>query len=1289
MRQQETPEPDYPRPHAVRTRREFAQELTVLRERAGLTVRQVAAEVGVQGAHSTIGDWFAARGLPSLASRPLLESVLAVCGVRDAAAVERWIDAWQRVRRAPGRRPAGVEPYRGLAAFQPADAPWFFGREEATARLMAGLAALHEAGGGLLTVVGASGSGKSSLLRAGMIAAIGDLPAPAGRRVELLTPGADPVAAVAGALSADPEALRADPALCAADHARETAEVTGAPLVLVVDQFEELFTACGDEPDRQAFVAALGAAGSPRGGALVVIGLRADFYPRVLRYPPLLAAVQDNQLAVGPMTVPELRRAIVEPAHRASLEVEDGLVELVLRELAPAGGDGAPDAGVLPLLSHALYATWAHAAGGRLTAEDYTATGGIGGAVRASADSVYDKLPEPRRVLARRMFLCLVQFGDDTVDTRRRVPMSRLVTECGDGDVAEVLDQFVGERLLTVDADAVEISHEALLTAWPRLGSWLEDDRAALIMGRRLSDEATRWDADGRDPGGLLRGTRLAAVQHWWHGAGPGVAPGELVARYVAESVGLEQEERRRARQRTRRLRQLVVGLVVLLVLAATATVVAVRGQEEARAERNAAIAGRVVGEANALRATDPGLAAQLALAAYRLTPGPESVGSLLSSTNGPYADRLTGHRDDVMAVAFSGDGTTMVTGSVDGVVKVWDTAERHRPRLAATVDRPEGEVTAVASRAGGPVFATAEHDVITLWDMTDPARPRETAVLRGHEGPIRSLAFSPDDHLLVSGSFDGTVGLWNTGDPEHAGLLTRLTGHTAGVGTVSVSPDGRTVASGSGDGTVRLWDVGDPTAPKPLATITDEGSQFLSTAFSRDGRLLATGAFDQVNAVRLWDVGDPARPVRLAELFGHTNGPIGLAFGPDGHTLASAGYDSTVRLWDLTDPTLRGAPVTLSGHSDVVYTVAFSPDGRTLASAGKDDTVRLWDLDGEVLTGLGSEGQSVTFSPDGRTLAATTFGLTRLWDITGPGAPKPAGTLTGHTNGVVDAAFTPDSRALATASLDFTARLWRVEDPYHPRPLSVVTGHTDNVYAVAVSPDGTLLATGGVDEPNALRLWDISDPAHPRPAGSVRDHPAVSALAFAPQGTHLVATGLDGVVRVWDITDPHHTVRTAVLTGHTNAVDSVVFSAGGTLMATGSADRTVRLWHTSDPAHPRPAATLTGHTGAVDRLGISPDGRMLATPSKDDTVRVWDITDPAAPALTAILTNHTDDVRSATFSADGATLATSSADATVRLWPLDPATAAARVCDRVRAPLSTAEWQRRFPDLPYEPPCR
>ena len=459
-------------PSGVSTRQEFAAELSLLKEHAGLTVRDVATKIGVPA--STLGGYFGGSHLPPVKLSDLLPRILAVCGVDDPAEIECWRAALARVRRAPGRRPASaLVPYRGLKSFQPEDAAWFFGRQRLTGILVSRMRDQYRRGG-LLAVVGPSGSGKSSLLRAGLIPAIRngalDIQGAEHWPIALFTPGAHPLS----------EQARHQELASASARASSSDQL---PAVVVVDQFEEVFTLCQDEEERRAFITALCAAGSGTGpgdgsdpwgeseaavkpAALIVLGLRADFYPHALRHPKLVAELQRRQVLVGPMTEEELRSAITSPARKAGLDIEAGLVEVLLRDLAPADRHEQPTAaheqptaahepGTLPLLSHALLATWDLSRGGRLTIADYRAGGGIQGAGAASAEEVYADLTPAQQDLTRRIFTRLVHVADDTADTRRRVSRSELQLgdshSHSDSDVQSVLDAFIGQRLITAD----------------------------------------------------------------------------------------------------------------------------------------------------------------------------------------------------------------------------------------------------------------------------------------------------------------------------------------------------------------------------------------------------------------------------------------------------------------------------------------------------------------------------------------------------------------------------------------------------------------------------------------------------------------------------------------------------------------------------------------------------------------------------------------------------------------------------------------------------------------------
>lgn len=572
----------------VRTRSEFGRELTRVRQAAGLTVRDVARSVGVPA--STLGGYFAGSHLPPIKPPDLLRRILETCGITDPSVLERWERALVRARRAPGPRPAGAPvPYRGLDYFEVRHAEWFYGRERLVADLVDRV--VESVDGALLTVVGASGSGKSSLLNAGLLAALGTTPM-AHRWCSLnITPGPRPLLALAARLaplvgnlaSVVTEMLMADPR-----QLRElmgaVAQSSGSPdkprrTLLVVDQFEEVFTSCQDEAERAAFIQALSAAASPEESAsaggyvggppsVVVLGLRADFYDVALRYPQIAEALQRKQTIVGPMAREEVRRAVVEPARRAKLDLDEALVDVLMGDLN-AGHHGDPgaahDAGALPLLSHALLTAWQRGRGSRLTVADYRETGGIRSLVAHMAEETYSALTAAQQKVARRLFLRLVQVSDESVDTRRYVPHTEIRLL---GQTAQhVVDAFIRCRLLTAEADRIAITHEALLFAWPRLRSWIDEDRAGLHIHRQLTAAANMWQDRGRDPHELYRGGRLATVRKWALDPVHLADLTPLEREFLDASIVHELAEQRAVRRRSRVLRQLVAALTVLSAL--------------------------------------------------------------------------------------------------------------------------------------------------------------------------------------------------------------------------------------------------------------------------------------------------------------------------------------------------------------------------------------------------------------------------------------------------------------------------------------------------------------------------------------------------------------------------------------------------------------------------------------------------------------------------------------------------------------------------------------------------
>ena len=1251
-----------------------------------------------------------------------------------------------RVRQRPVASPGDPgSPYRGLAPYGAEHAAVFAGREEATRSLVGRVRqALRAArppmvlgaqafdGAGPLVITGPSGCGKTSLLRAGLLPVLKD---EVGRCIAL-TPGAEPTAALAAELAAlggvDPARLRA---IIESDPAAARRGLPG-PTLVVVDQFEEVFTACGDETSRRRFVAALA---ELSGSAAVVIAVRGDFFARCAAYPGLLQGLRRPEI-VPPLPPAGVRRVIEEPAARAGLAIEPGLVELILDDLRRVDEDP------LPKLSQALLATWRRRTGGVLTMEGYRAGGGVARAIAMSGEETLRRLGAEFEPVARGLLERLVLVDEQAGALPRRVPVAELSP--GPESVAgQVLAELVRARLVTVERDEARLVHEALVRAWPRLASWAEARRARLLVRGRLAEDAALWRDDGRNPSYLYAGDRLATAETvvglahparretarrtrkstksgkagksgkgaqgddralWPEDAGHGAGavaqwPEEAARRAgksapdvrdVREASPIEREflvaSRRRQERRRLIARGTIAALSLLVLAGAAGGVVAVvqGGRADARAMEAARMRDEALSRevaAAASRAGDTSLGSQLALAAYRLSPTPEARGALLGSLARPIGARLIGHTAPVEQVAFRADGRVAVTASGDFTARLWNVADPLRPQALGVVGGHTGGVRTAAFAKGGKVLATGSADgTARLWDVSDTARPRPLATLEGHKEPVESVAFAPEGDVLVTASPDGTARLWNVTNLRKPAALS-VVRQDADFTEAVFSPDGRMAALATAGGTITILDVRSPATPVTLASLASTHGGLRGLAFSPDGRTLA--AASATGTIELWDV---ATAQQAGTAKGSGAAVHDIAFSPDGTLLAAASADADVRLWSMDDPAAPEAVGTLAGSPDAVTGVAFSPDGRHLATSGADGIARLWNVsDAARLTPRArlarhtGEVTAVAISASGGVLASASDDDTvRLWDLSDPAAAAAHATLTGHTETVLTAAFSPGDDRLVTASRDGTARLWDVSSPEAPKPLGTITG---GIRSAAFGADETTVLTTSSD--GRAALWDVGSPAAPtRLAYLGPAEIRLTAAAFRPDGK-LVATGSGtSSVRLWDVAKPARPRQVAAFTAHTGQVLALRFSGDGATLATASSDGTVRLWDVSDTASPRRLSELTGHAADVVSVAFAADDRRLVTASADRTVRVWDVVDPSAPELWAVFAGSKP-VRDAVPGPDGTVLAGTSGSA-VQLYGLDVEQASARICEEAGTSITRAEWDRHFPGRPYAPPC-
>jgi WD40 repeat protein/class 3 adenylate cyclase len=1097
-------------------------------------------------------------------------------------------------------------PYKGLVRFEPEDSDLFFGREELVSAL---LARLEDSA--FLAVVGPSGSGKSSLVRAGVVPELerGE----ASIRPAIIEPGEHPLAKLARTQDAE---------------------------LVVVDQFEEVFTLCRDEEERLAFVDHL--LDRAEQGARVVVVLRADFYGHCAAYARLAAALEDHQALIGPMTEEELRRAIERPAEQAGLVLEPGLAEGILRDVL-----GEP--GALPLLSHSLLETWRRRSDRMLTLLGYLQSGGVRGAIAKTAETVYrEALTPEQKGLARNIFLRLTELGEGTEDTRRRVRVGELTPRPEQAaDVQEVLRVLIEARLVTSGEGTVEVAHEALIRHWPTLREWLDEDREGRLVHRRLTEAEQEWETLGKDPGALYRGTRLSAATEWAELHDDEL--NELEREFLAESRKASERDAERQRRTNRRLRGLLIGTAVFLVAALVAGGLALvqRGQareEAARAEREAryATARELAAAAVANLESDPERSILLAREAVDATweadrtVVPEAEEALHRALK---QSRVVLTVPQGGGLAVSRDGRRFATTGQDGSATVWrtDTGER-----LLRLRGHDGEVTGIAFSPDGSRLATTGSDkTVRVWDARSG---RDVHVLRGHRKAASGPAFSPDGTRLATRGDDATVRIWDVASGKEEMVLRGPAGVEFDAQGARVSPafspDGSRVASGGWGTTATIWDL---TTGKIALALTGHRWQVTGVAFSPDGGRVATATYE--GTARTWDAGSGEE---LTNFSGHTGELLSVAYSRDGSRIATAGNDATARVWDAATGKHL---LTLAGHSTGVAHVAFTPDGERLLTAGADGTTRLWDVsltggrDWLTVPGPAFRMGGVAFSPGGRKVAVPEQLTVVTVRDAGTGAKLV--TLKGHDAIHARLAFSPDGSRLAaadgtgvtTSKANWTVPIWEVKTG---KLVTTLIGHKGDVPAVAFSPDGRRVVTSSYD--GTLRIWDSATGKQQRVLKVGAD---AFGLGFSPDGRFLLAgLGLKEVVTIWDAETLE---QRGELRGHTDYIQDLAFGPDGRVV-TASGDGTAKIW---DLESRRELVTLRGHSGPVLGVSVTPNGTRVATSSADGTAKLWDA---ASGRELLTLFGHDRLVHTVKISSDGRLLATASGDGTValHLLPID-----------------------------------
>jgi WD40 repeat protein/DNA-binding SARP family transcriptional activator len=1244
-----------------------------------LAARDWAQAQAARRVEETVSQTASSRSHLRAVQARLTDNVGDLQKLREQADVDPWLATDQGASPPhPDDRPAtAICPYKGLARFEASDAAFFFGRERLVAELVT-----HLVGAGLVGVIGPSGSGKSSLVRAGLLPALRDgvLPGSDRWRQVILRPGEHPMRELTHAT----EGL----------GARAAGSGEEQPRLLVVDQFEEVFTACHDENEQAAFLGALpDAARALDGRVTVVVTVRADYYGHCTANADLAGLLAANHVLVGPMNEHELLRAIQLPARAAGLRLDAGLAAAMV-------GDVVGEPGGLPLLSTALLEGWERRRGRTLTLDAYHQAGGVRGAVARLAERAWHGLNPEQQQVARRILLRLAGPGEGEAAVRRRVPLSEFTAIGGDGRL--VLDALADRRLLTKSEDAVELAHEALLREWPRLGGWLEEDAQGRALHRHLIGAAREWEATGRDPAELYRGARLASALDW--AQEHSVELNELERAYLDASRAAAEHDVADARRRaehearvSRRLRGLVAGLAFVMVLAIVASgfALAIRG----RSEREALVAdARRLG---ALALTEDELDRSLVLArqGIALDDSLETRGDLLAAllrspaAIGIIRGPLNGRLDGISALGISGDGSLLAVGDADGTVWIFDLRTRRRiPGDFQARDQindldfsPDGSLLAIATSGYG--------DGARIWDV-QAARERLRLPPSGPpDVPIemRTAEFSADGKTLLTLSEDTSKGAGSG-----VAYLTRW-GVRSGrplQGPVLISSHGGDVLVGSRDdtelaivnGTEVLVRAADTFRPLRRYSLGLRQPQLFTAALSpHDHRTLALGSSD--GWVEFLDLATGRRRPAIGQ---HDGAVLAIQFSPDGTSLATGGGDRLVKLWDVASGQVHE---TLQGHEARSAGLRFSPQGGTLYSAGSKSVIA-WDLQG-----AGRFGHPFSFaadpadsapacalpalavSPDGSLLATPDGTKADQIALRGMRSPEKIGRSLPLGIGRISAMrFSPDGKRLAVSG----------ERAPAPVLVDVATGavqrrmtgrNASQICSIQFAPNGRQLSAGSFKPDPRASVWDTSTGRRVR--DFLRPGQGDVTVAWSPDGRMLATAGGNGTVAVWRTSDWE---EITTLHADTSWATTVAFSPDGSLLAAAGLDaRAVTLW---DVATWKLAGRLP-HPIFTASVTFDPKGRTLTTAAYDGNLRLWDVASrrQIGPALPGPQCDQCG--RNVTeFDPSGTQLVALDANGAGYLWDTDPELWRRRACVVAGRSLTREEWHELLPGRDYRPAC-
>jgi WD40 repeat protein len=1129
----------------------------------------------------------------------------------------------------------GANPYKGLLAFQETDGDRFFGRDPQIHELWEKFRTLHEdeSATRLLVIYGPSGSGKSSLARAGLIPELAREPLPGSdhARVAVMVPGSHPLEALATVLAriatedATPVAktrefaaeLKAVNSEGVYDGLRRIGdalpEIATKPLIVLVDQLEEVFTLCADSAERDAFVGNLLCAAADRSKRVsVIVTLRSDFLGATQKYPRLNQLIASPGYFVAAMSAAGLREAITKPAEMAGHPLDLSTVDRLIEQTE--GREGA-----LPLLQFSLTRIWVGLGEGKEPAQTLSAIGGVGGALAGEAQRIYESLPAEEQEIARRVFLGLVQLGEGSKDTRRRTELARVVSHRDNVEqVRKVIGRFSapGARLITLanegGAETAEVTHEALFDHWQQMKVWLDGSRSDLRFQRRLDEAAMVWQGNGRPEGNLWKAPDLDLLRRYQERARDYMTPLQLEFFQAADRSEIEQK-------RLMKLNKLATLSSLVLTTGTTILLAALFHQSQSqRLGILGANASNLLAFNQPVNSTINAIAAQnLGQSAWLKFPVPDHAqvafidGILLNTVwiVNPEQNQLR-HDSTVISVAYSPDGQRAVSGSGDKTVRIWDA------KTGKLIGKP----------------------------------------LLGHTESVHSVAFSPDGQKIASGSRDKTVRIWDAKTGKPLSNPFPLSGDLSFINSVAYSPDSQHIVSGSYDNTIQIWDAntGEPIG-KPLLGHKDGVS---SVTYSPDGQHIVSGGYDKT--IRIWDV--KTRTQIGKPLQGHRSIVSSVAYSPDGQRIVSGSNDRTIRIWDTKTRLPIGEPI--EGHELAVKSVAFSPDGQRIVSGSDDRTIRIWDAKTRFSTGQSLKGHedlinSVAFSPDSKHIISSGDKTARIWQvrILEPVTKK----LKGHEDLLNSVAFSPDGQRIISIKSDGTLLIWDVQTGILIGQPLLLQGNKKSLTSLAVSPDGQQIVTGSFG--GLVQVWNAKTGSLIHNLWQYR-RSYLTSVVYSPDGQQIVSSGDDMAIRIWDAKTGASMSKPLFLKGHKSYLTSIAISPDGKNIISGSKDWTIRIWDAKTGASI--GKSLQGHHDEVKAVAYSPDGQHIVSNGDDMKIRIWDAKTGASIGQ-PLKNDSFGQFTAVAYNQTGQRIVSVSSDKTMRSWDVSKESLLRIACDRLR----------------------